>query len=91
MLEGLKIAAGIIVAALTLFLSTILGTYVGENGLMFVPHVVLVVIGIGVWFMRRKTPSAFLNGLLISICVRLLLCASYDAMVFSLYWHPPAR
>ena len=84
MFEGMKIAAGVVVGALILYLSTVLGAYVSEGALMFVPHVVLVIIGVGAWFIRRKTPSAFLNGLLISVCVGLLLCAACDALVFSL-------
>lgn len=91
MIEGLKIAAGIIAGALILFLSTILGMYVGDNGVMFVPHVVMFIIAIGVWFIRRKRPSAFLHGLLISACVGLLLGAACDALVPSLVRHYPGR
>lgn len=85
MIDGLKIAAGIIFGALLVFLSAIVGMSVGNGrGLMFVPHAVLFIIGVGVWFIRRKKPSAFLNGLFISVCVGLLLCTACDAVLFSL-------
>ena len=55
---------------------------------VFVP-LGLVVAGAIVWMIWQKTSSAFLNGLLISVCACLLLCAACDALFFTVARYGP--
>ena len=84
--QGFQIAGGIL-AALGILVAGIVMEMPLERALpggwiFGIPFVLLAAVGVVAWFKRRKRPSAFLNGLLIGVCISMLLCAACDARLF---------
>lgn len=88
MREGLKMFLGLLTGVALDGVSIQRAWQTQSFSAVFVP-LGLVVAGAIVWMVWQKTPSAFLNGLLISVCAGLLLCAACDALLFTVARYGP--
>ena len=86
--EGLKMFLGMITGVVLVGVTIQRALQTQSFSAVFVP-LGLVAAGAIVWMIWQKTPSAFLNGLLISVCAGLLLCAACDALLFTVAKHGP--